>query len=236
MSTWFNSMNNFKISIIIPVYNEERNIKALINNLKTIKKPYEIIFVDGQSTDKTLEIIKKDFILFNSPEKGRANQMNYGALKAKGDVLFFLHADSILKPDCIEKINETLHKGYKAGCFKIKFDSRSLLMKICASMSNFRVIFRNIAFGDQGIFIFKDYFLKLGGFASIPIMEDYKLSMDIKKDGEKIGLAKGNIITSERRFLKNGRLRTMWKMQRLQYMFRKGKDINKIAVLYKNTD
>lgn len=229
-------MNNFKISIIIPIYNEEENMNALIKNLKAVKNAYEIIFVDGGSTDKTPEIIKRNFILLNSPEKGRANQMNWGALNAKGNVLFFLHADSILKPDAVEKINEVLQKGYKAGCFKIRFDSGSFLMKICAFMSDFRVKARNIAFGDQGLFILKDYFLQLGGFAPIPLMEDYKLSMDIKKDGEKIGLAKGTVITSERRFLKNGRLKTMWKMQKLQYMFRKGEDIHKIALLYKNMD
>lgn len=100
-------------------------------------------------------------------------------------------------------------------------------------MSNLRVRLRNIAFGDQGIFISRDYFYKLGGFVEIPLMEDYQLSMDIKADGEKIGLANAKIETSERRFVENGRLKTMARMQRLQYMYRRGKDIEVIASLYK---
>jgi len=106
-------------------------------------------------------------------------------------------------------------------------------MKICGFMSNLRVRLRNIAFGDQGIFINRNYFYELGGFAEIPLMEDYQLSMNIKADGEKIVLTKTKIETSERRFIQKGRLKTMIRMQRLQYMYRKGKDIDVIANLYK---
>lgn len=106
-------------------------------------------------------------------------------------------------------------------------------MKICGFNSNLRVRLRNIAFGDQGIFIEREFFNKLGGFANIPIMEDYQISIDIKKSGEKIALASTKIETSDRRFLKEGRLKTMVKMQELQYMYRKGEDIEKIARMYK---
>lgn len=106
-------------------------------------------------------------------------------------------------------------------------------MKVCGFMSNLRVRLRNIAFGDQGIFIDRNYFYELGGFAETPLMEDYQLSMDIKANGEKIALTGTKIETSERRFVQKGRLRTMMRMQRLQYMYRKGKDIDMIANLYK---
>ena len=119
--------------------------------------------------------------------------MNYGASLSKGDILLFLHADSFLPSDALEQIHKIIYKGYKVGCFKIKFDSRSILMKICGFMSNLRVRLRNIAFGDQGIFIDRNYFYELGGFAEIPLMEDYQLSMDIKADGEKIALAETKI-------------------------------------------
>ncbi|NLV89529.1 MAG: glycosyltransferase family 2 protein [Tissierellia bacterium] len=222
-----------KISIIIPVYNEALVISKLMDNLDQFKDESEIIFVDGGSKDNTKSIIEKRYRVVLSPKKGRANQMNYGASLSSGDILFFLHADSHLSPHALERIHEVIEKGHKAGCFKIQFDSKSLLMKVCGFMSNLRVWLRNIAFGDQGIFILRDYFYELGGFREIPLMEDYQLSMDIKADGEKIGLARAKIRTSERRFLANGRLKTMARMQRLQYMYRKGVDIEVIAKLYK---
>lgn len=222
-----------KISIIIPVYNEVTIIDKLIDNLEQFKYSSEIIFVDGGSSDGTDVKIKRKYKLLYSPKKGRSNQMNYGASKSKGDIFLFLHADSFLHSDALSQIEETISKGYKVGCFKIAFDSKSILMKICSFMSNLRVKLRNIAFGDQGIFIKKDYFYKLGEFKDMPLMEDYQLSIDIKNNKEKIVLLNSKIITSERRFLENGRVKTMIKMQRLQHMYRKGEDIEKIANLYK---
>lgn len=225
--------SNRKISIIVPVYNEASTINKLIGNLEQFRDCCEIIFVDGGSSDGTDRIIEKKYRPFYSPQKGRSYQMNYGASLSKGDILLFLHADSFLPDDAPGQIHRVIRGGYKVGCFKIKFDGRSILMKICGSMSNLRVRLRNIAFGDQGIFINRNYFYELGGFAEIPLMEDYQLSMDIKADGEKIALTRTKIETSERRFAQKGRLRTMIRMQRLQYMYRKGKDIDVIANLYK---
>ena len=225
--------SNKKISIIVPVYNEAPAINKLIDNLEQFKDYCEIIFVDGGSDDGTDRIIEKKYKLFYSPKKGRSYQMNYGASLSKGNILLFLHADSLLPDDAPGQIHRIIHRGYKVGCFKIKFDSKNILMKICGFMSNLRIKLRNIAFGDQGIFIIKSYFYKLGGFAEIPLMEDYQLSIDIKADREKIALTRTKIETSERRFVKKGRFRTMIEMQKLQYMYRKGKDIDIITNLYK---
>lgn len=221
------------ISIIVPVYNEAAIIEKLIDNLSQFKNYCEIIFVDSGSSDGTDRIIEEKHRLVYSPEKGRSYQMNYGATLAKGNIFLFLHADSVLPRNALSQIHQIISQGCKVGCFKMKFDSRNLLMKICGFMSNLRVRLRNIAFGDQGIFISRSYFYELGGFSEIPLMEDYQLSMDIKADGEKIALAKTKIKTSERRFLEMGRLKTMVKMQRLQYMYRKGEPIEVIANLYK---
>ncbi|HLR20717.1 MAG TPA: TIGR04283 family arsenosugar biosynthesis glycosyltransferase [Tissierellaceae bacterium] len=228
-----NTRSRNKVSMIIPIYNEATVINKLLINLDQFKDYCEIIFVDGGSSDGTDRIIKKKYDLVYSPKKGRANQMNYGAKLSKGNILLFIHGDSILPRDALTEVHRIIDKGYKVGAFKLKFDSNNVLMKICGFMSNLRILLRNIAFGDQGIFIRKDYFEKIGGFLDIPIMEDYQLSMDIKTDGEKIALTKTKITTSERRFLDNGRLRTMARMQKLQYMYRKGEDIEKIANLYR---
>ena len=225
--------SNRKISIIVPVYNEASTINKLMDNLEQFRDCCEIIFVDGGSSDGTDKIIERRYRPFYSPQKGRSYQMNYGASLSKGGILLFLHADSFLPDDALSQIHRIIRRGYKVGCFKIKFNSRRIFMKICGFMSNLRVRLRNVAFGDQGIFINRNYFYELGGFAEIPLMEDYQLSMNIKADGEKIVLTKTKIETSERRFIQKGRLKTMIRMQRLQYMYRKGKDIDVIANLYK---
>ncbi|HZX21205.1 MAG TPA: TIGR04283 family arsenosugar biosynthesis glycosyltransferase [Clostridia bacterium] len=228
-----NTESDRKVSIIIPVYNEASIINRLMDNLEQFKDYCEIIFVDGGSNDGTVEIIARKYRFVHSPKKGRSYQMNYGAALSKGNIYLFLHADSLLSDDALNQIYKVIGRGYKAGCFRVKFDSRNILMKVCGFMSNLRVRLRNIAFGDQGIFITRDYFYRLGGFPELPLMEDYQLSMDIKADGGKIALAKAKITTSERRFIEKGRLRTMIRMQKLQRMYRKGENIESIASLYK---
>lgn len=228
-----NTKSENTISIITPVYNEILGIEKLMENLDKFKDRAEIIFIDGGSTDGTDLIIKNSYNIYYSKKKGRGYQMNYGASLAKGDILLFLHGDNLLPENALEEIDKMIYKNYKVGAFKLKFLSNHILMKICGFMSNMRIKYRNIAFGDQGIFITKEYFNYLGGFKELPLMEDYQLSIDIKNDGEKFALVNSKIMTSDRRFRKNGILKTMARMQRLQYMYRKNVDIDLIANLYK---
>lgn len=220
------------VSIIIPTLNEEDNIKNLLNNLKNLKGDFEVIFSDGGSSDKTLDIIK-DFGNYKiiTSKKGRARQLNNGAKESNNDILFFLHADSIIEENALIKIEDFIKNGNKVGCLKIKFDSKKILMNIFAILSNLRVKYRNIAFGDQGIFIEKKLFEDIGMFEDIPLMEDYKLSIKLKNIC-RIKYIDSFIVSSSRRFEKNGIIKTALLMQKLQYMFRKGVSIDKIANIY----
>ena len=222
------------VSIIIPILNEENIIKRLINDLKILEGDFEVIFSDGGSTDKTLSIIKEmsNYKIVHS-ERGRAKQLNRGALESKYNILLFLHADSIIEKNVLIKIERFIEKGSKSGCLKIKFDSKKILMGICGFFSNLRVKIRNIAFGDQGIFIEKDLFISIGMFDDMALMEDYQLSIKLKKLYP-IKYIDSYIISSSRRFEKNGIIKTIICMQKLQHMFRKGYDIEKIADIYNN--
>lgn len=221
-----------KISIIIPIYNEEKTIEAFLKTLEPVKEKAELIFVDGGSSDRTLALIPETYTVLHGP-KGRAKQMNLGAANSGGSVLFFLHCDSELPEDAIEQI-ETVMERYSVGCFGIAFHSKNIWMKCCQAISNHRIKDRKVMFGDQGIFIRRSLFFEIGGFPELPIMEDYQFSLTLKEMGVKIGIAKKRIYTSDRRFAEGGRLRVMWKMNRLRAMYRRGVDIEEISGLYRD--
>lgn len=221
-----------KVSVIIPIYNEEKAIKKFLKTLNPIQDKAEILFVDGGSSDQTVSMIPKEYTVLQSP-KGRANQMNYGAEMSTGDVLFFLHCDSEIPMDAVKQIESVLAK-YEWGCFGIAFHSNNIWMKCCQAISNHRIKDRKVVFGDQGIFIKRNLFFEIGGFPALPIMEDYQFSLNLKERGVKIGITRDRIYTSDRRFVQGGRLRIMWKMNRLRAAYRKGVDIEKIAKAYKD--
>ena len=222
------------ISVIIPVYNEEKTIEKMKDMMRPLKDRCEILFVDGGSTDQSLSLISEEFRVISSP-KGRASQMNQGALKSRGEVLFFLHCDSTLPDAALEQIEEVMNKS-RSGYFGIKFDSESILMKCCAFMSNLRARTSGIVFGDQGIFIERDLFFEAGMFPEIPLMEDYQFSLNLKKMKIRYGEAKERICTSDRRFGEGNvnRLRVMWNMHRLRFLYRKGIPADEIARMYSN--
>lgn len=222
------------ISIIIPTYNEEKTIEKLMTTLEAVKGRCEILFVDGGSTDKTVELIGDRYPVLHS-DKGRARQMNYGAKESTGDVLFFLHCDSELPKTALEEITEVMSK-HKAGCFGIAFHSWHFFMLTCRIISNHRVFDRKVMFGDQGIFVERKLFFEAGMFPEIPIMEDYQFSLTLKEMKVKLGMTKHRIYTSDRRFRGNTvtKLKIMWKMNRLRAMYREGVPIEKIAELYKD--
>ena len=223
-----------RISIIIPVYNESSSISVLVYQLTDLKDSCEIIFVDGGSGDDTVSQIEDlGFRAVVSPQKGRANQMNHGTKLSSGEILWFLHADSVFPQDALQQITEAIEAGHQIGCFRLKFDCKSPLMRFTAFCSNnIRTAIRNIAFGDQGIYIERGLFEKLGGYANLLLMEDFQLSLDVKKAGIRIKLLKGKITTSARRYKQGGRLKTIFLMWHLQRRFRKGDSVEKIEKIY----
>ena len=223
-----------KVSIIIPIYNEETTIEKLLKSIEPLDGKCEILFVNGGSTDRTVELIGDKYPVYDAP-KGRAKQMNYGAKVSTGDVLFFLHCDSEVPETALEEI-ETVMKKHKAGCFGIAFHSWHFFMFTCRIISNHRIKDRKVMFGDQGIFVERNLFFEVGMFPDIPIMEDYQFSLTLKEKGVKLGMTKHRIYTSARRFEGStiDKLRIMWKMNRLRAMYRDGVELEKIALLYQD--
>ena len=190
------------LSVIIPTLNEELRIAA---TLKQIGAGVEIIVVDGGSTDKTREIAEQlGAKVIISSSKGRAFQMNLGAKIAKGDILLFLHGDTLLPHEFQEQIIDTLSQsGIVAGAFKLKIDGEEKTLRLVEKLVNWRSRWLSLPYGDQGIFLKAAIFADLGGFPELPIMEDFELIQRLKKRG-KIAIVAAPVITSARRWQKLG--------------------------------
>lgn len=197
-----------KISIIIPALNEEGYLeKTLLHTLK-LKGKFEIIVVDGGSTDHTQKIAQgfKD-IRTLVVGKGRANQMNQWALHAKGEVLLFLHADTLLPQNTYQDITKQLQKpGHIGGSFRLRFNKSHPILKFYSWCSLFSLEF--FTYGDHGIFIKENIFREIEGYKEIPFMEDVEIQKKLRKRG-KFKKLKASVLTSGRRFEKAGTLRQL---------------------------
>lgn len=220
------------ISIIIPVLNEEASIKKLLQQLQTYRQQgHEVIVVDGGSTDNTVSISKSlsDKVIVSS--SGRAIQMNKGAAQSNNEILWFLHADTLIPDNAIEHIHQALNiKSW--GRFNVRLSGTNILFRLIESMMNLRSCVTGIATGDQGIFINKVIFNKVDGFPNIPLMEDIKISKNMKKISRP-ACVKEKLITSSRRWEKNGVLSTVLLMWKLRFLFWLGVNVDKLAKQYK---
>jgi rSAM/selenodomain-associated transferase 2 len=209
-----------RISVIIPSFNEERRIRACIGSAQRIN-PLEVIVVDGGSTDRTCEIAQEAGAIVIRSSKGRGIQMNKGASFAKGKVLLFLHADTIMPETEISylchpeldsgsqgmlkqvqhDIMESLTDEYIGGFFRLKFDDNSLSTRLVEIFANLRARLFSLPYGDQAIFIKRDIFKKIGGFKEYPFLEDIDLVIRVRKFG-RLKYIPLKVIASSRRIKK----------------------------------
>jgi rSAM/selenodomain-associated transferase 2 len=198
-----------KISVIVPTFNEAKSLRSFLSRIP-LSQDEELIVSDGGSSDSTVKIAREftDKVYVTTSGKGRGHAMNYGAERAGGDILIFLHADCILPGDAYRIIHDTVSRdGVAAGAFDLSIACQNFTFRIIEFGANVRSRFTSIPYGDQGIFIRKEYFERLGGFADLPLMEDIEIARRIKKMG-KIVFVRPPIIASPRRWLKEGALYT----------------------------
>lgn len=220
------------ISIIVPVYNEERTIRDTIRHLRALPGEKEILVADGGSTDSTRAIAEEEGVLLRTA-KGRARQMNAAARYAKGDILWFVHSDSVVDPNSLTAINRAVDAGCIGGCFSVYFhDAKGFNLWWIARLSNRRARYLQLMFGDQGLFMRRDRFLQMNGFKEIPIMEDWDLSVRAHKEGV-MSLLPERIGTSARRFQEGGVLRTLLRMHLLKLRYLLGVSPVRLAQAYK---
>ena len=194
------------ISIVVPVLNEGQVIESFLQRLLRQPGDFEVIVADGGSEDGTRDI------LFSLPEvkkifvaKGRANQMNEGAKVARGQILLFLHVDTVLPPNGLQKVRGALSDPTViGGCFRLCFDHPGGIFRILALGS--RINHTYFTYGDQGLFLRSMTFKKIGGFRNIPVMEDLEIQKRLRALGRFVKIP-DPVLTSARRYLQKGPLR-----------------------------
>lgn len=196
------------ISIIIPTLNEQENISSCLARIpKEIS--VEVIVADGGSTDRTTEMALSCGAGVIDAPAGRAGQMNAGARAASGELLVFLHADTLLPKEFSKLVRSTLEQpGVAAGAFRLTIDTPSRLLRVIEKTTYFRSHTLQMPYGDQAIFIRASLFHKLGGFPEFPIMEDFELMRLVRRYGRIITLHEP-VLTSARRWFSHGFWRTI---------------------------
>ncbi|HBH60511.1 MAG TPA: glycosyltransferase [Nitrospiraceae bacterium] len=196
-----------KISVIIMTLNEEELIEGLMMVLRGVSD-IEIIVSDGGSIDRTCRVAGKYTDKIIRGTRGRGVQLNAGAAQATGDILWFLHVDSIPPDNFKYHILETLEKpGVAGGAFTLEIDSDLSSLRLITRVVELRSMISGIPYGDQGIFVKRELFEKVNGFKNIPLMEDIDFGRRLKREG-KIAIIRPKIKTCARAWERDGALKT----------------------------
>jgi len=200
-------VENGKISVIIITLNEEEFIERLLKTLQD-KKNLEVIISDGGSIDRTARLARKYADKIIVGDKGRGLQLNAGAELATGNILWFLHADSIVPDNFQHHILEVMKNPEVAGgAFTLEIYSELPSLQFISKVVRLRSKISRVPYGDQGVFVRRDVFEKMNGFKNIPLMEDIEFGIRLKKLGS-INLLSTRIKTCARAWERDGVLRT----------------------------
>ncbi len=220
-----------KVSVIVPVLNEETTIGAALDSLGESGAD-EILVVDGGSEDRTTDICARRNCRLLRAERGRARQMNAGAAAATGDAFVFLHADSRLGEGAVRRAVEALATpGVVGGAFRLRLAPGGVPARLVSLAINLRSRLLRAATGDQALFVRRDAFFAAGGFPDIPFLEDVAMWRRLGAVGRLV-IDRPCVTTSSRRFVESGWLRTVLAMWRIRVMYRLGASPDRLKRVY----
>ncbi|NVO31786.1 TIGR04283 family arsenosugar biosynthesis glycosyltransferase [Hymenobacter lapidiphilus] len=223
------------VSIIIPTFNEQEHIGRLLAHLRTIIGPdaaVEIVVADGGSTDETVaEAAAHGARVVQCPRRGRAAQLNHGAAHATGQLLYFLHADSLPPATLLPDLRAAVASGAAAGCYRLRFDEPHWFLVANAWFTRFN--FNGIRYGDQSLFVRREVFEQAGGYREkLQLLEDQEIVGRLRQHGP-FRVLPGYIITSARKYRRNGVYRLQGVFALLTGLFWLGVPQPRLVQLYK---
>ncbi len=226
-----------RISLVVPVLNEAAGLTQHLLALQLLWSPeLELIVVDGGSVDGTAALAQNlaDQVLqLPAQQAGSAAQMNAGAAAASGQLLLFLHADTVLPPGALQAVQAAIAGGASWGRFDVCITGRSRWLPVVAAAMNLRSRITGIATGDQALFVQRSLFEQLGGFAAQPLMEDIELCRRLRATARPACL-RLRVTTSGRRWDQHGAWPTIWLMWRLRWLYWRGTPPAQLALLYRH--
>lgn len=221
------------LSIVMPVLDEAGQIEATLAALAPLRRRgVELIVVDGGSQDGTVALARAEADAVLDAPRGRARQMNAGAAAARGEVLLFLHADTILPPEADRLALRAAAGGRDWGRFDVRIAGRHPMLRVVAMLMNWRSRLTGIATGDQAIFVRRELFQRIGGFPDQPLMEDIELSRRLRRVSAPACLP-ARATTSGRRWESRGVWRTIFLMWRLRWRYWRGESAHRLAAAYR---
>ena len=220
-----------RISVIVPTLNEERALEATLEHLLPMTD--DIVVSDGGSGDRTADIAKARAVTWVEGEASRGAQLNHGAAAAREDVLLFVHADTRLPADAMSLIEAAVDSGALGGGFEVRFDSQRRLMALGSRLVNWRTRLTRVPLGDQAQFLRRDVFKRLGGYRDWPILEDLDLMRRLKRLG-RVAVLKPPVSTSDRRFARQGIVKTLATNYGIWGLYALGVHPRKLARLYRH--
>lgn len=235
MAGWrFRLRDRLSVAAIVPVYNEAETLPKLLRSLEALDLD-EVVVVDGGSTDATHSILSQAAVNWIRAAQGRAHQMNAGAAICHSDLLIFIHADTQLSTECLLAMRRVFKReGVVGGRFDLLLSGKGAIFRLIEGMINLRSRITRISTGDQCIFVRRQLFEAMGGYAGIPLMEDVEFSQRLKRQGE-IACIRERVVTSSRRWERRGVITTVLLMWRLRLLFWLGVSPATLAASYRNS-
>jgi rSAM/selenodomain-associated transferase 2 len=220
------------VSVVVPVLNEAVCLGDLLEDLAPLRRAgHEVIVVDGGSSDGTPGVARGGADRVLAAAKGRARQMNAGAAAARGDWLWFLHADCRVPPAALTALLAASARGSGWGRFDVRLSGETALLRVVERLMNWRSGLTGIATGDQGILVARSAFLAVGRYPDIPLMEDIALSRRLARRQRPLRL-RPPLRVSSRRWEQHGVLRTILLMWRLRLAYALGVSPQRLVKSY----